>query len=535
MLKSQSACVSNLPHIPNRIIVGVANPEKAESKAGLIDGIHVAINKIKLIAPQFRNTTLMFCLITPLTEDVDYSVAKEILQMPKSMLEVIIPLKENSSTTEFGRSAYIEELGSRFPEVVNFREVPARIYENVDCYIVDECDVLLAIGNGKSASEQRGLGEVIAYARRNGCPIIWINTREQEQVTVEQGRGLNMRMLQHIDDYNSQRIKDKEFGKALSRQRSFFESQAQHAGLPLDRFHVTLEHFLPHLVRADILALRFQRLYHGSGSLIYLLTVLAVFVAAFHGLFTPEEPLVLVAEIALLLIVLALFFLGQREKWHNRWLDYRFLAERLRSALFMALVNVKMTPVRPLCNLTLAFPPKAWMVGAFSTLWVQQPRFKIPDSSVFSELKDFTLRAWINDQILYHASIRDRYYQRHRYMVLASFALFALTIIVVLLHIILLEVGVDHDAMANTWGLMAIFLPAAAASITAIRTHRDYLRNSRLSAGMARYLEEMKVQIEKATNHEDFLGLVKEIEETMQHENQDWRVEIRFHKPEVPG
>jgi hypothetical protein len=70
--------------------------------------------------------------------------------------------------------------------------------------------------------------------------------------------------------------------------------------------------------------------------------------------------------------------------------------------------------------------------------------------------------------------------------------------------------------------------------IDAIRTHRDYMRNSRLSAGMVRYLEEMKVQIDKATDHEDFLSLVKEIEETMQHENQEWRVEIHFHRPAVP-
>lgn len=121
-------------------------------------------------------------------------------------------------------------------------------------------------------------------------------------------------------------------------------------------------------------------------------------------------------------------------------------------------------------------------------------------------------------------------------MVSASFALFALTIIVVLLYIILLEVGgVGHYALENTWGLMASVFPAAAASITAIRTQRDYLRNSMLSAGMVRYLEEMKVQIEKAEDYEDFLRLAKEIEETMQHENRDWRVEIRFHKPEVPG
>jgi hypothetical protein len=151
------------------------------------------------------------------------------------------------------------------------------------------------------------------------------------------------------------------------------------------------------------------------------------------------------------------------------------------------------------------------------------------------ELRDFIIRAWIDDQILYHTGISSRYYRKHQCMVLASFALFFLTIIFVLLYVVLRKLsGVSHDTFTKTFALMASVSPAVAASITAIRTHRDYMRNSRLSAGMVRYLKEMKVQIEKATDHEDFLGLVKEIEETMQHENQEWRVEIRFHRPAVP-
>jgi uncharacterized membrane protein len=422
-----------------------------------------------------------------------------------------------------------------FPEATSVRELPAKTYARGGSYIVDECDVLFALWDGKSTDEQRGLGEMIDYARRNGCPIIWINTKDQEQVTVELGRGLNVRMLHDTEDYNSQKIKAREFGKALLRQRSFFVSQAERTRLPLDKLSVTIEYFLPHLVRADILALRFQRLYNSTGSLIYVLSALAVFVAAFQSLFMSEKPWVLLLEIALMLIVLAIFFLGQRQRWHNKWLDYRFLAERLRSALFMALVNAGMTPSRRPRLLPLAFPPKAWMVAAFSTVWIQRPRFKTEDSVLSRELRDFIVRAWIDDQILYHKGISSRYYRRHQYMVLASFALFFLTIIFVLVYVVLRELsGVSHDTFANASGLMASFLPAVAASITAIRTHRDYMRNSRLSAGMVRYLEEMKVQIEKATDHEDFLGLVKEIEETMQRENQDWRVEIRFHRPAVP-
>lgn len=407
------------------------------------------------------------------------------------------------------------------------------MYENVRHYIIDECDVLIALGDSKSPDEKSGLKEVSDHAKRNGCPIIWINTEDQEPVTVDLGQGLNTILFQ--DEYNSQRIKGREFEKTLIRQHSFFISQAERSRLPLDKLSGTLEYFLPHLVRADILALRFQRRYNNTGSLIYLLSALAVFVAAFQSLFMSDEPRLLLVEIALMLFVLAIFLLGQRQRWHDKWLDYRFLAERLRSALFMALVNAEMTTSRRPRIVPLVFPSRAWMVTAFSTLWIKRPRFKREDLASSREPRDFIVRSWIDDQIHYHKGISSRYYQRQRYMVLASFTLFFLTIIIISIYVVLRELrGVSHGTFTNALSLMASFLPAVAASITAIRTHRDYLRNSRFSDGMARYLEEMKSQIEKAEDYKDFLGWVKEIEETMQHENQEWHVEIRFHRPAVP-
>jgi len=534
--RSESRSVPSNLTISARIIIGIAGPQKLEPKPVLIEAIHTAIEKIKQMAPSLQSTQLMLCILSTLTKNSDFIVAKEILKIPGSMLELIVPLKEESPTEYLERSASLKQFQDISPEAASVREIPAKTYACVESYVVDECDVLLAFWDDKSTDEQRGLGEVIDYARRNGCPLILINTGDQEQVTVELGHGLNARMFHDIDEYNSQRINAKKLRKALLSQRSFFVSQAERTRLPLDKLSVTLEYFLPQLVRADILALRFQRLHHGTGSLIYILAALAIFVAAFQSLFIPDRPLILIFELVLLLMVLAIFLLGQRQRWHNKWLDYRFLAERLRSALFMALVNAGMTPSRRPRQLPLAFPAKAWMVAAFSTVWIQRPRFKIDDSVLSWELRDFIVRAWIDDQILYHKGISSRYYRRHQYMVLASFASFALTIIFVLLYVVLRELsGVSHGTFINASGLMASFLPAVAASITAIRTHRDYLRNSRLSAGMARYLEEMKVQTEKAKDHEDFLGLAKEIEETMQRENQDWRVEIRFHKPAVPG
>jgi hypothetical protein len=53
-------------------------------------------------------------------------------------------------------------------------------------------------------------------------------------------------------------------------------------------------------------------------------------------------------------------------------------------------------------------------------------------------------------------------------------------------------------------------------------------------AEMAGHLRELKERIAKAQDRESLLRLVTEVEETMLHENEDWRVVVRFNTPELP-
>ena len=96
-------------------------------------------------------------------------------------------------------------------------------------------------------------------------------------------------------------------------------------------------------------------------------------------------------------------------------------------------------------------------------------------------------------------------------------------------------VHVAPPLLDSTLALMAIAFPTAGASITAIRTHKDYLRNSMRSAEMVRHLKELKDRIMRVEGRESFLRLVGEVEQTMLHENEDWRVVVRFHIPELPA
>jgi hypothetical protein len=52
---------------------------------------------------------------------------------------------------------------------------------------------------------------------------------------------------------------------------------------------------------------------------------------------------------------------------------------------------------------------------------------------------------------------------------------------------------------------------------------------------MARHLIELRDRFAKVSDKDSFLSLVKEVEETMLLENQDWRVAVRFPLPEMPA
>jgi hypothetical protein len=77
-----------------------------------------------------------------------------------------------------------------------------------------------------------------------------------------------------------------------------------------------------------------------------------------------------------------------------------------------------------------------------------------------------------------------------------------------------------------TW--LAIVLPALAAAVSAIRNQREHEKISRRSGEMVHHLEELKNGMSEAADRETFLEWVREADETMLYENEDWRVVVRF-------
>lgn len=523
------------PTIPARVVVGVTGHRELENEALLAKQVQLILEKIKQLLPPLKNTPLVFNILSPLAEGADRLVAREVLKIPGSQLNAILPLEKDDYLKDFELPESKSEFGEFLTQAHRIKILSSggsrtEAYAQAGRYVVDRCDILIALWNGKLAAGQGGTAEIVRYAREEKCPLYWINTDDGVKITYEPGKDFGPQPFQELDEYNSEVVDIRKIEQKTKDQYRLFLNQAQNAHFPTPNFHTICERILPHYSRMDILALRYQNLYFKAGSLIYALAAAAVAVAAFQALFLSDWPRIILIELAFIVAVFIIYWLGRRQRWHSKWIDYRFLAERFRSALFMATANINVATMRPPRHLSLSYSSQDWMVDAFSSFWNLLPRLQVPDSSSFEALRKLLLTAWIDDQIRYYKNTSQRHWRRHRRMSLAGNIFFGCTFIAAVLHV--LHVG--PDLFHRLFAFMAIVFPAIGGALGAIRIHREYQRNAKRSTEMVRHLEETKGKMKEAQNLEDFLPLVREAEETMLHENEDWRVVFRFHELETP-
>jgi hypothetical protein len=98
---------------------------------------------------------------------------------------------------------------------------------------------------------------------------------------------------------------------------------------------------LPRFVWADSLAVHFSHMYRSAYVLTYFLSAVAVFIAL-GGVFVgtvDRKGIVVLMEFFVIGSIISLILIGRVSLWHERWLDYRALAESLRHGRFLAFVS----------------------------------------------------------------------------------------------------------------------------------------------------------------------------------------------------
>lgn len=542
------------PTIPAIIRIGVTGHRVINDQTLIRKSIRTVLND--LIRP-FPHTPFHLVALSALAEGADRIVADEVLNYPlsnrtadckiSSSLQAILPLppeeykndfKTASSKDEFNRLLQADpspielepELTEKTPE-----EQRRAAYEYAGRYIVHQCDILIAIWNGKEAAGRGGTADIVEYARSNNRTCVWIHS-ETGTITWEKRGDSTCRSLGYLDQFNGETVRKDVMEAGVEKRLSALNESAKNVGLQDHFFDPMTADILPLSFKASTLAKKYRKCHMGCGIAVYLLAAFAVAIVTVQVLFLPDNPLIILFEIASIGSVIVLCWLSHRAEWHKKWLDYRFLAEHLRAALFLstACVPCESEPKRR----ELSHRPKDWVIMAAEGICQIQPEVYctlMSDDSHFVKVKKLVLSGWINDQIGYYTRRGREHRASNERLIKVGAAFFVITFFASIFHLFGHYVASITPIVLylNLFAALAIIFPAFGSSVAAIRNYSEYKRNSERYEFMVQHLSAIRNEILGNISQDKFLSLLREANELMMSEHMDWRVLLRVRSIEV--
>ncbi len=177
------------------IIIGVTGHRDLHDKAEISRKVQEILKKLST-RNQTKHISLSLKVLSPLAEGADRLVAKEVLKHPRSELWAVLPMGKEEYLKDFESNESMqefEELLSKDEDYEVLHEATSRneSYEQVGLFVVDNCDVLIAIWDGEPSKGQGGTAEIVEYARKRNKPIFWIHTNRPIRVTEDNCDNLN--------------------------------------------------------------------------------------------------------------------------------------------------------------------------------------------------------------------------------------------------------------------------------------------------------------------------------------------------------
>jgi hypothetical protein len=556
--------------IPYRIRIGVTGHRKLEDPMAIEALVKKAIDaEVKNLFPEksrpkierYRHegtTPISYRVLSPLAEGADRVVARAVLNYPDARLDAVLPLAledylEDFATEESRKE--FEELLSRCRKPVFLRtrriqddrhspeaqaELRRDAYAEVGRYVVDHCDVLIAVWDGKPSRGRGGTAEIVLYAQEQGRPILRVWGEKFEVLNPgDSNNGLDASALDAIDRFNRRPITPEQrasYVKNLEREH-FEKSKNASEILPGVRELVSTGLF-PYYAQASIVAKQSQKRFYRAGKSTYVLSAAAVGFAALGVLFPALAWAGFGVELVLLTILLLILWEAHRKHSHRDWIENRFLAERIRCGIFMAICGIEPRPIEVLPYMGHSQTVNDWTVRVLEEVWDRLPRFSGCSQEQCLILNEYIRNAWIEDQVKFHLGKKEREGRtRDRLNTIAEIVLPA-TIAAAALHIIQTAFwpaagGAEsmhrlREGLHHGMAFIALLFPAIAASLAGMEAHREYLRLEKRSANMAPQLERLNRQMESAKDPERFESLLQQVDEIMLRETQDWLMLMRY-------
>jgi SMODS and SLOG-associating 2TM effector domain 1 len=519
--------------------IGVTGHRQLPDTAAILPAVHEAIDLIRAI-PATTSLPLRMVIVTALAEGADRLVAEEVLKDPHTRLEVALPLPVEEYVQDFGDADSKAHFASLLAQANDtWRADPCETrehsYEQAGRYVVDRADALIALWDGHPARGRGGTAEIVAYAREKDVPLVWIETMApytiHNELRVGEGRAsIIAHAAAELAEYNRATVRARHFARQLSRQRTYWNlltDIAERDDPEPVRRHEIAAAVLPYFVRADVLAVRQQHWFRRLDMSAFLIAAAAVTVVAAQIGFLPSLRPVVGLEVALLAALLLVLLVNRRWRFHDRWIAYRFLAERLRSTFFL---NLAGTGDRRGQSSRLAYfsdPADLWIERALEEVMAEGSRTKPSESDVVA-LRGYLSRYWIGDQRTYHEKTSRKDRRRDSQLLRLTAILFAVTLAAAVAHVFGWGGALGGWTLASLFLVLSISLPATGAAVHGIRSQRQFRRHSQRYARMTRLLSSLQGEMDAAETLGAVQVVAADTERIMREENGDWFGVMRF-------
>jgi hypothetical protein len=531
------------------------------------------------VAPE-RRTRVDWTIVSSLAAGADRIVAEAVLDNERfdgqRRFETVLPLEQSDYEKDFAGDADLNafrRLLSRADETTELRspqhdspsmtsgEARRRAYLRAGRAVVDTCEILIAVWDGDEKANGVGTAAIVRYAVERNRFVLWVDANDPSKPVLSlvaddaSPRGWRAlpipntakelsRSFHSLAAYNRDSAHDSERAREIvAKEAAPLREAAAKAGLSADCIAPLIQVLLPHFARADQLAARYQSLYTSAARWLYGLAAVAVTIPVLQLLFLPDEIWIIGFEVLTLLVILALLEIGRHDAWHAKWLQDRHLAERLRTAMFMVLVDVAgPRRAQPLERFLPFYDAVGAWVGQVATRLTREASKHRCEVDRVEPLREFVLRAWIDGQTKHQRSSVERHrglsHRAHR----VGVVLFVVTLVAASLH----AVGVGHVEDVHElsgWAVLgfmlialSIALPAWGVAVHAINGMLDRDRIGARAQSMCRILQyEISRDIEQAVSFEELRDAVERAGELLQRENYEWLTSLAFQDLHRPG
>ena len=268
-----------------------------------------------------------------------------------------------------------------------------------------------------------------------------------------------------------------------------------------------------HYAWADQLASYYSEAYRSAFVFNYLMAAFAVLFAFvgyvththnFHPYESYADKVGSIASAAEVLTILAILFFtvfGNRKRWHERWIDYRLLAEQLRQQRFlMALGRVLPSAPGVPAYVSDDDPNNSWIQWHFRAIVREAGLIDAHfDHNYLTAACSFLKTEGVDGQVSYHTTTAERLERADKCLHRAGYVLFGLAAIAGTLHLLNYVLHIfDHGGqLALFLTLITVVGPSFGAALTAIRFQGEFERVIKRSHAMKGQLQQISEELEK--------------------------------------